>query len=746
MRRGEPRKLVYTARHGQLTAAHSIKDIYDLVVELLTNADDSYTRLSESNGGTKSANTILLEVEPRRGSNSSVVRVRDRAAGFTNLQAKIERVGERTSRSGDRGFMGRGLKDCAALGSIMVETIVDGYLNKIEITSKFEVVTYEANSRTGDRATKKDRKRLGIPRGNGTVVEVSLNPKTPVPRLETLRRKLPSHYALRDIMSVDSDSRVILRYSGRKNETLLWTDPDRQLVHDREHEVPGYPGRRFRFKLWRSAASLSDPGDPRFRRTGILVKGKKGIHGCSFLVPSLGSDPAIDRYFGRIECADIDKLAEEWDERRARGELHPEDNPTFILDPNRRIGLAIDHPFVQQLYKIPVEVLKEQFESERKRQKSSQKEVEAKETTKRLQRLAREASRFMRDKLEDINVPVPGDIVNHKAFNERGIGVSPAFTQIPIGAQKTYTVKVNNEKLDLPSGTLVKVTFSKAAATAVELVGRPTVLEIDPLDERVLKGSFTLVGVSLSSRVQVGCQLADLPPVFTELQVVSTEPVDRDIPGDFSFHRKEYSVRHGSRRTLLLRARFGTPDPPPVTVRLTDPDVAIPRASGAFELVPGTTYYEASFTMEGRKIHGKTLVIATANGRNSEARLRVVEREEPTVALKFQLVDHDLGTNYRAVWDRQEPNTLLITTSHDSIGRYLGTEDEGYPGQHGDAFRVLLAELISDNVCRRIVEAHARAQPHEFDSDDVYRLHNRLMKEFTPLAHNIQLASPSVQR
>jgi hypothetical protein len=59
-------------------------------------------------------------------------------------------------------------------------------------------------------------------------------------------------------------------------------------------------------------------------------------------------------------------------------------------------------------------------------------------------------------------------------------------------------------------------------------------------------------------------------------------------------------------------------------------------------------------------------------------------------------------------------------------------------------FRVLLAKLIADNVCRRIVEEHARAQPHQFDSDKIYLLHNRLMKEFTPIAHRIQLADASV--
>jgi hypothetical protein len=54
-----------------------------------------------------------------------------------------------------------------------------------------------------------------------------------------------------------------------------------------------------------------------------------------------------------------------------------------------------------------------------------------------------------------------------------------------------------------------------------------------------------------------------------------------------------------------------------------------------------------------------------------------------------------------------------------TIRRFLGREEDAYPGQHGPSFRVLLAELISDNVCRRIVEEHARVLPHEFDRRDV---------------------------
>jgi hypothetical protein len=100
--------------------------------------------------------------------------------------------------------------------------------------------------------------------------------------------------------------------------------------------------------------------------------------------------------------------------------------------------------------------------------------------------------------------------------------------------------------------------------------------------------------------------------------------------------------------------------------------------------------------------------------------------------------------SYRAVWDRKEPNKLLISTQHESVSRYLGAQNEGYPGQHSDALRVLLAELISDNVCRRVVEEHLKASPRPVDSDAVYRLHDSPTKELTPMANRIQLARPSL--
>ena len=740
MKQGTAEELEYTSRHGQFTAQHSIQDFYDLVVELLTNSDDSYhgqfrRREIEQDGG-----EILLELEPHR-KGPSVVTIRDRAAGFRDLANKLKKVGDRTSQAGDRGFMARGLKDCAALGHVTVETIVDGFISKAEITPQFKLIPW-IPSRSGDKATKADRQRLGILRGNGTSVRVDLEDRVKVPRLETLRRELPSHYALRDIVGADSSSRLLLRVSGADPERIRHVSSDSELVYDTEYEITNYPGFRARFSLYKATVALEDPPDKRLRRTGILVKGSRGIYGCSFLTSELERDPAAEHYFGRIECKGIDELAEEWDARREAGEEHPPENPMFILDPNRRGGLSDSHPFASGLYELPARILKQQFEQDKEERRSQRQEVEAKETTRRLQSLARAASQFMREKLDDLNLPSPDDVLDKEAFHEKGVSIAPAFTQIPVDGVRTFFVRVH-KRLGLPEGTPLTVRLSKAASRAVELVGTAVNLELDPNFVDALRGAFVVRGLQEHRRAQIGCSVGDLSPAFAEVQVVAADPIEPEIPGDFAFRHGEYRIRQGGRRNLVLRARFPDRDVPNVTFALRDGHVAALRQRRQFKRVPGTTYYEASATVEGRRLGAKTEAVAAAATLAATCTVRVVAKEELGAELRFQLVNYSLGENYRAVWDRREPNRLLITTRHESVSRYLGEEADGYPGQHEGTFRVLMAELISDNICRRIVEEHVRALPHEFDSDKVYLMHNRLMKEFTPLAHKIQLANPT---
>ena len=392
-----PRDLAYTKRFGVLAAQQSIQTVWDVLVELITNADESYGRLYRDGAIPVDGGQILVEIEPHRGS-PSLIRVSDRAEGIADMDAVIAEVGKRTSREGDRGFMGRGLKDCASVGRVVVESIRDGRLHKADITETFKYIPYRPR-----RADSGDRKRLSIPR-NGTVATVELKPDVRVPQLDNVTSRLPWLFPLRDILSQEYPGRVLLGYAGAKAIPLICVPPDADLVHDEEYVVPGYPVMRARFQLFRSRAAIEDlEGGSRFSRNGILIKGVRGIHECSFLTDELGRDPTAERYFGRLTCPSIDQLAREYDDRLQAEQPQREDNPRLPLDPSRREGLVRQHPFVGALLARPVEIIKLQFEKEHEESRSRRVQVEARETTERLKKLAREASRFMREKLEDLD-------------------------------------------------------------------------------------------------------------------------------------------------------------------------------------------------------------------------------------------------------------------------------------------------------------------------------------------------------
>ena len=56
--------------------------------------------------------------------------------------------------------------------------------------------------------------------------------------------------------------------------------------------------------------SFDDPNE-RFRRSGILIKGKRAIFECSLLVPGFEKDDFAKKYYGRIVCPYIDFLLED---------------------------------------------------------------------------------------------------------------------------------------------------------------------------------------------------------------------------------------------------------------------------------------------------------------------------------------------------------------------------------------------------------------------------------------------------
>jgi len=134
-------------RYWQQNARHAIRDVYDAIVELVTNSDDAYAR-SDAGG------RIEIEVERRRKGSASLLRIRDFAGGLTadEMDRKLSRLGCRRdsglAEGGDvRGTNSRGAKDVAAIGLVTYESITtDAQYARCQITPRGEFVGPTSNA------------------------------------------------------------------------------------------------------------------------------------------------------------------------------------------------------------------------------------------------------------------------------------------------------------------------------------------------------------------------------------------------------------------------------------------------------------------------------------------------------------------------------------------------------------------------------------------------------------------------
>jgi hypothetical protein len=215
MKLGQPIDLHLAPRYYQFNRAFAIRDAFDALVELITNCDDSYHRLSKKGLRNEDGGPIFIEYLEQRKEQPSYLVVHDRAEGMTlqEMRAKLGDVGTRRSEEGDRGFMARGAKDCTELGRMTVESIKDDGYYKCELTPKPQFIPWE----NGKKVTKEIRERLHIPHGNGTAVTLEIDPRHRMPRFESIVRDLPWHFALRDVLSENSQTKALLKNCSLAN-------------------------------------------------------------------------------------------------------------------------------------------------------------------------------------------------------------------------------------------------------------------------------------------------------------------------------------------------------------------------------------------------------------------------------------------------------------------------------------------------------------------------------------------------
>ena len=757
MKLGIPLELKYSTRYYQFNRQFAIRDVFDALVELITNSDDSYHRLYINKKRNDDGGPILIEICEQRKGVPSLVIVHDKAEGMSMQEMIINfgDVGTRRSESGDRGFMGRGAKDCTALGKMKIESIKDDKYYKCELTPKPQLIPL-IDKKT---ATADIRKTLGIEKGNGTVVTLEISAEHKIPRIDTIIRDLPWHFALRDIVSEHSANKVLIKNLNNlkmKPEKIVYRQPEGELVCDEAFTVPGYQDATAKLQIWKAPEQFDDP-DKSFRRSGLIIKGKRAIHECSLLYPGFERDQYALKYFGRLECDYIDKLLDEYDGRLKNDEPNPAENPSLLIDPNRRMGLIKEHPFTKSLFQIPSERLKVLIDKEKELSRAGKTEVVSKETKDRLNDLAKAASKFLTQQVKDLEELTVGDNVDENFFTKKGVLIFPTYLRVGISEIRTLTFYVNRTLFD-KEGQEVKVDSDN---TAITVLDSPFKLRAHTKKNDRLIGTFRVRGETVKDCICVQATCPGVPTAEAIIQVVESRVEDHIFTSPLEFEHNSYHVKEGSTKSLTLFAKCPELVNQETNVQVTSSDSASVPVIGRCYVVPvsGTNYAVGEITIRGRRLIKESVtIIATINGDKAITKVKVTQKEEKGIQIEIKLEDEDFG-NFRAKWAEHEgkPNLLLISARHDSIRRYLklNPETKEWEGDKEPHFRVLLAEIVTESVCRKslILEAQARAWEFKFaDSKDDHMIADQVLaqlqkriRNFAGIAHNIMLKEYEVR-
>jgi hypothetical protein len=438
------RKLHIEHRVAEQQARATIKSNPILaLVELITNSDDSYRRLS--NKGFRADGRIIIELIRKR--QGSIIRVIDYAEGFDD-KTMDERVGsyggdtsEFTESEAGRGYWGRGLKEAMiVMGFGSVESIKDGCFNECTL----ERLEYKRSSPT--KITRKKRNELGI-KENGTIVTLKVTKRgIRIPQFDTLKDSLEYFYSLRDIMSNESRKVVLIEKKSRntvkRSETLSYILPKGELYSRKTIPINGFDDAKIELEIYRATETLSGHEDEgALRENGLLIRSKGAVLDITLTKKFEGNSYA-SRIFGHATCDYIDHL------------LRVEKEPVIRAD---RAGIDWTHTFSKALESALAKEISVYVKEEEEKTKESQKRLESEKTRKRYESSLPELNKIAKEELDEGKGEGEGEDEGHpQKLPMNGFDFIPDYVQIVVDKESTLTLKALVPKV-IASGSIADI-------------------------------------------------------------------------------------------------------------------------------------------------------------------------------------------------------------------------------------------------------------------------------------------------
>ncbi len=688
------------------------KSIPKILAELITNADDSYKRLLNTNGTGHTSG-----VADRAWDGSSVTgpedgqiliifdrdqkrfQVVDRAEGLTDkeMEERFVTYGkesqDRSKGFRTRSLFGKGLRDVLfTQAQGQVKSIKDGLLYVCQFRWKKAAGTEHpvVDIKTPRAVPAELRAAYGLT-GNGTIVEFKLAQGVHAPQHDKLVERLTNFYMLR-MITQNPGRRATLRTihsGGRIAETrLIYTAPEGELVETIHEELVDEDGTR----VLASGEIRTSPGELTQgevgyddRQGGLLITDEDDA-ALDLTLFGFDEDPSARRIFGHIKLAGAGAYI-----RKRLDQQQPEEVLTETRD-----GFDKKHPF----YRLVSVAIRKHLEPivERERLLSVAKKASLPEEVRIRHRHA-----------FDLLNKLAKDLLGSTGRIPRIAGVR--LTPPPDGiafANEHVSVQTG---LDTPCALLANALLVDPA-DQIELIAegpgltvRPDRFLMGPADDPA-KAVVKIFHVFATKEGESGKIIARWRDLAVEMGVDTTArevltPVD-----GLEFSRLEYNLKSGSTRSLRLYVDVGKiplgsaiqiiSESPCLKPR--DRALALTRQNLITERVAGL-----DATIEGIRI-GEGTVLAQCGTFVASATVSVVKKQPAPQGQEGVFKDYaftPMDRKVQALLD-QGQGLVLVNTKDPVNARYFGS-DPYEAVQSSVPSQVRLADLVLNECVQYLV-------------------------------------------
>jgi hypothetical protein len=285
------------------------------LVELVTNCDDSYSRLEKQELTVSGKISISYE----RHQKGAVLTVTDQAEGMTlpRIRSVLSYGGAHSAmaqgEAGGRGYFGRGLKQAVyGLGHGWIESTFNGQLARIDLF-RDEKGAYLFDDWDHDRyAQDNDYTRLGLPPdSNGSRVTIIIeNQLVNIPYFGSLAASVSNNIYLRDVLRRRSVELINLNQAGKQQVVLPlhYEEPEAEVLIGPDASGSFKFGERFYdFTLSLKKALNSElvlKGDE--RTNGLLVLSGAAVFDCQFF--QFENQLGTEFLFGTVICPGLAEM------------------------------------------------------------------------------------------------------------------------------------------------------------------------------------------------------------------------------------------------------------------------------------------------------------------------------------------------------------------------------------------------------------------------------------------------------